>query len=102
MEMAPCELGAFTEAVPYLKDATAGDARNLPLRLVLAHSCLWAKQYQCVLNVDHEIRILNAEFTGSNRQARPAEHGASPRPERISGHLLAWNFTSSSTAFIGT
>jgi len=50
MGVAHYGLGEFAEAVPYLKDATAGDAQNLPLRSVLAHSRLWSKQYQCVLH----------------------------------------------------
>ncbi len=33
----------------------------LPFRLVLAHSCLAVKQFQCVLDVYHEILLLNAE-----------------------------------------
>jgi len=54
-------LGEYAAAVPYLKQATAGDAQNLPFRLALAHSCLWSKQYQCVLDVYKEILSLNAE-----------------------------------------
>ena len=44
-------LGEYAAAVPFLKDATAADPQNLPFRLALAHSCLWSKQYQCVLDV---------------------------------------------------
>jgi tetratricopeptide (TPR) repeat protein len=54
-------LGEYATAVPYLKEATSEDPRNLPFRLVLAHSCLWSKQYQCVLDVYHQILTLNAE-----------------------------------------
>jgi tetratricopeptide (TPR) repeat protein len=59
--MAHYGLGEYAEAVPYLKASAAGDTRNLPLRLALAHSCLWSKQYQCVLDTYHEILALNAE-----------------------------------------
>ena len=59
--MAHYGLGEYAEAVPYLKAAAASDAQNLQLRLTLAHSCLWTKQYQCVLDVYHEILLLNAE-----------------------------------------
>jgi len=59
--MAHYGLGEYAEAVPYLKTAAASDARNLQLRLTLAHSCLWSKQFQCVLDVYHEILLLNAE-----------------------------------------
>jgi tetratricopeptide (TPR) repeat protein len=54
-------LGEYAEAIPYLKKATTSDPQNLPFRLVLAHSCLWSKQFQCVLDVYHEILLLNAE-----------------------------------------
>jgi tetratricopeptide (TPR) repeat protein len=59
--MADYGLGEYTEAIPYLKDAAASDAQNLQLRLYLAHSCLFTKQYQCVLDTYHEILTLNAE-----------------------------------------
>lgn len=54
-------LGEYAKTVPYLKQATASDPQNLPFRLVLAHSCLASKQFQCVLDVYHEILLLNAE-----------------------------------------
>ena len=54
-------LAQYPEAVPYLKEATGKDAQNLPLRLALAHSCLWSKQYQCVMDVYHEILALNPD-----------------------------------------
>jgi len=59
--MAHYGLGEYGEAVPYLKTAAAADPQNLHLRLTLAHSCLWTKQYQCVLDTYHEILLLNAE-----------------------------------------
>jgi tetratricopeptide (TPR) repeat protein len=59
--MAHYGLGEYADAVPYLKAAAQADAQNLQLRLTLAHSCLWTKQYQCVLDVYHEILLLNAE-----------------------------------------
>jgi tetratricopeptide (TPR) repeat protein len=59
--MAHYGLGEYAEAVPFLKAAAQADAQNLQLRLTLAHSCLWTKQYQCVLDVYHEILLLNAE-----------------------------------------
>ena len=54
-------LAEYAEAAPFLKEAAARDQQNLPLRLALAHSCLWSKQYQCVLDVYHEILTLNSE-----------------------------------------
>lgn len=65
-------LGEYGAAVPYLKRAAAGDARSLPLRLALAHSCLWSKQYQCVLDVYHEILTLNAESAEADMLAGEA------------------------------
>jgi tetratricopeptide (TPR) repeat protein len=59
--MAHYGLAEYKEAVPYLQDAAANDKQSLPLRLALAHSCLWSKQYQCVMNTYHEILALNAD-----------------------------------------
>ena len=52
-------LGEYAEAVPYLKQATASDAGDLPLRMTLAQSCMNSKQYQCVLDVYREILAIN-------------------------------------------
>lgn len=54
-------LGQYAQAVPLLREAAQHDVLNLPLRLALAHSCLWSKQYQCVLDTYHEMLLLNAE-----------------------------------------
>jgi tetratricopeptide (TPR) repeat protein len=54
-------LGQFEAATPYLKQAAKGDPQNLTLLLTLAHSCLWSKQYPCVLDAFHQIVALNAE-----------------------------------------
>jgi tetratricopeptide (TPR) repeat protein len=54
-------LAEYSAAVPFLKQAAESDPQNLPLRLALAHSCLWSKQNQCVMDVYHEILSLNAE-----------------------------------------
>jgi tetratricopeptide (TPR) repeat protein len=40
--------------------------------LVLAHSCLWAKRYKCVLDVYHEILGLNAESAEADMLAGEA------------------------------
>ena len=65
-------LSQYAEAVPYLKQATANDPQNLPFRLLLAHSCLWSKQYQCVLDVYHQILLLNAESAEADMLAGEA------------------------------
>ena len=70
--MAHYGLAEYAEAVPYLKEAAADDTQNLPLRLALAHSCLWSKQYQCVLDTYHEILLLNAESAEADMLAGEA------------------------------
>ena len=70
--MAFYELTEYTQAIPSLKKAAADDAQNLPLRLALAHSCLWAKQYPCVLDTYHEILMLNAESAEADMLAGEA------------------------------
>ncbi len=65
-------LQEYTASIPLLKQATADDPQNLPFRLILAHSCLAAKQYQCVLDVYHEILNLNAESAEADMLAGEA------------------------------
>ena len=65
-------VGEYSAAIPYLKQATAADAQNLPFRLALAHSCLSARQFQCVLDVYHEILSLNAESAEADMLAGEA------------------------------
>ena len=65
-------LGEYAAAVPYLKEATDADPQNLPFRLALAQSCLWSKQYQCVLDVYKEIVTLNAESAEADMLAGQA------------------------------
>lgn len=70
--MAHYGLGEYASAVPPLRDAMRRDPQDLPYRLVLAHSCLRAKQYQCVLDVYHEILSLNAESAEADMLAGEA------------------------------
>ena len=70
--MAHFGLGEYAEAAPYLRQAAAGDPRNLPLRLTLAQSCMWSRQYQCVLDSYHEILTLNAESAEADMLAGEA------------------------------
>jgi tetratricopeptide (TPR) repeat protein len=70
--MAHYGLQEYATAVPYLKKATASDPQNLPFRLVLAHSCLRSKQFPCVLDVYHEILMLNAESAEADMLAGEA------------------------------
>ncbi|HEX4488792.1 MAG TPA: tetratricopeptide repeat protein [Terriglobales bacterium] len=73
-------LNDYTAAIPYLKEVTAGDPQNLPFRLMLAHSCLGAKQYQCVLDVYHEILLLNAESAEADMLAGEALDDMKDKP----------------------
>ena len=62
----------YPQAIPYLRDAAKTDPQNLPLRLALAHSCLWSKQYKCVMDVYHEILTLNADSAEADMLAGEA------------------------------
>jgi len=65
-------LAEYADAVPFLKEAAAEDQQSLPLRLALAHSCLWSKQYPCVMDVYHEILTLNSESAEADMLAGEA------------------------------
>ncbi len=65
-------LGEYAAAVPYLKKVTAGEPQNLPYRLLLAQSCMWSKQFQCVLDTYHEILVLNPESAEAHMLAGEA------------------------------
>jgi tetratricopeptide (TPR) repeat protein len=71
--MAHYGLQDYVPASHYLKDAAARDSQNLQLRLALAHSCLWSKQFQCVLDAYHEMLTLNAESAEVDMLAGEAE-----------------------------
>lgn len=65
-------VGRFADAAPLLREAAQRDAQNLALRMALAHSCMWSKQYQCVLDTYHEILMLNAESAEADMLAGEA------------------------------
>src|SRR5271165_4513952 len=65
-------MGDYAGAIPYLQEAVKKDTQSLPLRLTLAHSCLWTKQYQCVLDVYKQILDLNAESAEADMLAGEA------------------------------
>ena len=65
-------LGQFAEAAPYLKTAAAADPQNLPIRLTLAHSYLWSKQYNRVLDVYNEILTLDPDSAEADMLAGEA------------------------------
>jgi tetratricopeptide (TPR) repeat protein len=51
----------YAAAVPYLKEAAAADAHNLPLRLALAHCYLWTKQLDATMAVYKEILTIDPD-----------------------------------------
>jgi len=65
-------LGEYAKAIPYLEKAASDDPQNLQLRLALAHSCMWSRQDQCVLDTYHEILMLNAESAEADMLAGEA------------------------------
>jgi tetratricopeptide (TPR) repeat protein len=65
-------LAEYANAVPYLKTAAERDQQNSPLLLSLAHSCLWSKQMQCVMDAYHRILSLNAESAEADMLAGEA------------------------------
>lgn len=83
LAMAHYGLAEYAEAVPYLKRAAAADPANLPLRMTLAHSCLWSRQYQCVLDVYHQILTLNAESAEADMLAGEASDAMKDRDAAI-------------------
>jgi len=70
--MAHYGLAEYPAAIEPLREAAAVDKTNLPLRLALAHSCLWSKQVQCVLDVYQEMLALNAESAEADMLAGEA------------------------------
>jgi tetratricopeptide (TPR) repeat protein len=70
--MAHYGLGEYADAAPLLREAAARDPQNLQLRLALAHSCLWSKQYDCVMETYREILTLNAESAEADMLAGEA------------------------------
>jgi tetratricopeptide (TPR) repeat protein len=81
--MAHYGLGNYAEATPYLKQAASRDPQNLPLRLALAHSCLWSKQYPCVLNTCRQIVLLNAGSAEADMLAGEAADEMHDRPGAV-------------------
>jgi tetratricopeptide (TPR) repeat protein len=66
-------VGQYAAAIPYLKTAATNDPANLQFRLLLAHSCLYSRQFQCVLDVYKEILNLNAESAEADMLAGEAQ-----------------------------
>jgi tetratricopeptide (TPR) repeat protein len=81
--MAHYGLGEYAEAIPYLKDSMAADEQNLTLKLVLAHSCLWTKQNECVLDVYRQILTLDPNSAEAYMLAGEALDGMKNRTGAI-------------------
>lgn len=72
MGMAHYGLAEYSEAAPYLQRAVDHDSANLTLLMALAHSYLWSKQYQKVLDVYHQILVLNPDSAEADMLAGEA------------------------------
>jgi tetratricopeptide (TPR) repeat protein len=72
MGMAHYGLGEYSAAVPYLRKVTAADPQDIHYRLMLAQSCMWSEQFQCVLDTYHQILDLNAESAEADMLAGEA------------------------------
>jgi len=62
----------YLVAIPYLQRVAEQDPQNVALRMTLARSCFWSKQYQCVLNACKEILALQADSADANLLAGEA------------------------------
>lgn len=56
----------YGAAIPYLKDAVAGDPRNLPLLLTLAHCYLWTKQLDTAMEVYKQILLIDPDSAAAD------------------------------------
>ena len=70
--MAHYGLGQFAQAAPYLRTAADADPQNLPMRMALAHSLLWSKQYSKVMDVYKEILALDPDSAEADMLAGEA------------------------------
>lgn len=68
-------VGDYGAAAPYLKEAVASDPTNLEFRLMHAHSCLWTKQFECVLDEYKEILTLSPDSAEAHMLAGEAYDG---------------------------
>lgn len=62
----------YVKATPYLQRAVDRDATNLPLLYTLAQSYLWSKQYNHVLDVYHQILVLDPDSAEADMLAGEA------------------------------
>jgi tetratricopeptide (TPR) repeat protein len=62
----------YLVAIPYLHRAAELDPQNSTLRTTLARSCLWSRQYQCVLDVQKELIAIHEESAEADMLAGEA------------------------------
>ena len=65
-------MGDYAGAIPYLKTALQKDSKNLSLQLTLAHSCLWTKQTQCVMDAYKQILLIDENSAEADMLAAEA------------------------------
>jgi tetratricopeptide (TPR) repeat protein len=65
-------MGDYAGAIPYLKGALQKDSKNLSLQLTLAHSCLWTKQTQCVMDAYKQILLIDENSAEADMLAAEA------------------------------
>jgi tetratricopeptide (TPR) repeat protein len=70
--MSHFSLGEFAAAIPFLRTAANSDPQNIIYRFSLAQSCLFAHQYQCVLDNYQDLLKLNAESAAADMLAGQA------------------------------
>lgn len=70
--MAHYGMSDYLVAIPFLEKAVARDSDNLLLRKTLARSCLWSKQYHCILDLQKETLEKKAESAGMDILAAEA------------------------------
>ncbi len=54
-------MGDYLVAIPYLQRGTQREPSSLALWLTLAHSCLWAKQQECVMNAYKQVLTISPD-----------------------------------------
>ena len=79
----------YNASVPYLKEAAGADQKNLPLRLALAHSYLWTKQLDAVMEVYKEILRIDPDSAEADMIAGEALDGKGDSAGAVQQFLAA-------------
>lgn len=75
--------GDFIHAIPYLRRAAEAQPKDAALKLSLANSCLWAKQFACFRTAYKQIVALNGESAETDVLAAEALSEEGKRTEAI-------------------